>query len=49
MFKLLVPAACRPLPPPGDGPDGAVCRINLLSADEADASITVEFIDHPTF
>ena len=31
------------------GPDGAVCRINLLSADEADASITVEFIDHPTF
>ena len=37
------------LPPPGDGPDGAVYRINLLSADEADASITVEFIDHPTF
>lgn len=31
------------------GPDGAVYRINLLSADEADASITVEFIDHPTF
>jgi len=26
-----------------------VYRINLLSADEADASITVEFIDHPTF
>ena len=36
-------------PPPGDGPDGAVYRINLLSADEADASITVEFIHHPTF
>jgi len=31
------------------GPDGAVYRINLLGADEADASITVEFIDHPTF
>lgn len=31
------------------GPDGAVYRINLLSADEADASITVEFIDHRTF
>ena len=31
------------------GPSGTVYRINLLSADEADARITIRFIDHPTF
>lgn len=30
-------------------PGGTVYRINLLSADEPDASITLEFIDHPMF
>ncbi|MBT3345450.1 MAG: hypothetical protein HN712_14365 [Gemmatimonadetes bacterium] len=31
------------------GPGGTTYRINLISADEPDASITVKFIDHPTF
>ncbi len=31
------------------GPSGAVYRIVLLSGDSPDASITVRFIDHPTF
>ena len=30
-------------------PGGTVYRIKLLSADETDARITLEFIDHPTF
>jgi hypothetical protein len=30
-------------------PGGAVYRIKLLSADETDARITLEFIDHPQF
>ena len=30
-------------------PGGTVYRINLLSADEADASVTLKFIDHPMF
>ncbi len=31
------------------GPSGTVYRVNLVSADEADARITIRFIDHPTF
>lgn len=31
------------------GPGGTTYRINLLEADEADARITIHFIDHPTF
>ena len=31
------------------GPSGTVYRINLLSGDTSDASITIRFIDHPTF
>ena len=27
----------------------AVYRVNLISADEGDAGLTVEFIDHPMF
>jgi len=30
-------------------PGDTVYRINLISADEPDASITVEHIDHPQF
>ena len=30
-------------------PGDTVYRINLTGADEADASVTLEFIDHPTF
>ena len=31
------------------GPGGTVYQIKLVSADEADARITIKFIDHPTF
>jgi len=31
------------------GPNGTVFRIKLLSGDTPDASVTIRFIDHPTF